>query len=182
MRNAPRFGQTGAVSVGDSSADEIEEGDLVSYRDDGGALHLLVAWMDYPAQRDEEHGGDDPKFGFHPIYYSDHPGAFVHRSRVQSALDDLRRLTWYLQPFRDALARTTSFTARSKAAVDEVLARLPHSDFLTAQTGERCSRSGRWIMRGTDRAVELEAGDAMPGHAYFVTHPPQWTRWELPLG
>jgi hypothetical protein len=169
------------VSVGNSGEDEIEEGDLVSYRDDGGAQHLLIAWMDYPAYRAEEHGGDDPKYGFHPHYYSDHPGAFVPRSGLHSALDDLRRLTWYMEPFRQALERSTSLTIRSRVAVDEVLAELPVTEFLTAETGKPCPRSGRWIMRGADRIVEVEAGDLMPGHAYFANHPPQWTRWDLPL-
>ena len=169
------------MPVRNSGADEIEEGDLVSYRDDGGALHLLVAWMDYPAYRAEEFGGNDPKFGFHPHYYSDHPGAFVYRSDVRSAIDDLRRLTWYLQPFRKALERSTSLTARSRAAIDEVLARLPITEFLTAETGKACPRSGQWTMRGTDRTVDIEAGEPMPGHAYFANYPPQWTRWDLPL-
>lgn len=87
----------------------------------------------------------------------------MRRSRLRSALDDLRRLTWYLQPFRQALERSTSLTARSRVAVDEVLTDLPVTEFLTAETGKACPRSGRWIMCGADRTVEVEAGDPMPG-------------------
>ncbi len=158
-------------------------GDLISYRDAGGALHLAIAWMDYPAYRSEEHGGyDDPKDGFHVSYFSDHPGDSIQRVDARSALDDLRRLTWYLQPFRAALEVSRSLNDRSRAAVDEVLAGLSVTEFLTAPTGEVCPRSGPWILRGTDRQIEIEAGTPMPGHAYFATYPPQWTRWDLPLG
>lgn len=171
------------MSVGNTDVvDALEEGDLISRRDDGGALHLALAWMDYPAYRSESEGGYNPKDGFHVSYFSDHPGASVRRSDARAALDDLRRLTWYLVPFRHELERSKSFNARSRAAVDEVLGRLPVTEFLTAHTGEACPRSGRWIMRGTDRAIEIGAGEPLPGHAYFANYPPQWTRWDLPLG
>lgn len=162
-------------------SDPLDEGDLISYRDDGGALHLALAWMDYPAYRSEGDGGYDPKDGLHVAYCSDHPGASVPRAEARSALDDLRRLTWYIMPFRDTLARSKSFNGRSRTAIDEVLARVPVTDFLTAQTGEACPQSGMWIMRGTDRGIEIEAGEPLPGHAYFANYPPQWTRWDLPL-
>jgi hypothetical protein len=159
--------------------DSVEVGDLISYRDDGGAVHLAVAYMDYPSFRPD--GSYDPKDGFHVAYFSDHPGDGVPRSAARSALDDLRRLTWYLMPFRDQLDQNTGYTARSREAIDEVLARLPATKFATCAMGEPCPQPGRWIMRGTDRTVDLKAGEPMPGHPYFANYPPQWTLWDLPL-
>jgi hypothetical protein len=155
----------------------VEVGDLIGYRDDGGALNLAVAYMDYPAFLPD--GSYDPKDGFHVAYFSDHPGDSIRRADARSAIEDLRQLTWFISPFRDDL-RNNHFTARSRAAVDDVLARVPPSEFLTCIAGEPCPQAGRWIMRGTDRDIELAAGELLPRHRYFATHPPLWTRWDLP--
>lgn len=159
----------------------LEVGDLISVRDHLGALHLALAWMDYPTYQPDAPDGPWPNEGFHITYFSDHPGESVRCSDARSAVEDLRRLTWYIMPFRDELASGGPYNARSRAAVDEVLDRVPVSDFLTGQGGEPCPRPGRWILRGTDHAVEMRVGDRLPRYAVFPDHPPEWSRWDLPL-
>jgi hypothetical protein len=81
----------------------LEIGDLISYRDDGGALHLAVAYMDYPAFL--PYGSYDPKESFHVAYFSDHRGDSVRQSDARSALEDLRRLTWFVNPVSQPASR-----------------------------------------------------------------------------
>jgi hypothetical protein len=160
----------------------LEVGDLITVRDHLGALHLAFAWCNYPTYQADAPDGPWPVEDFHIAYFSDHPGESVRCADARSAREDLRRLTWYIAPFRDELASWGPYNSRSRDAVREVLGRVPVSDFLTCQAGETCPRPGRWIMRGTDHAVEVRVGEPLPHHAFFPNHPPLWTRWDLPLG
>ena len=156
-------------------------GDLITVTDGDGALHLAAAYMYYPTYQPDTDVW--PNDGFHVAYFSDHPGCGVRRADVRVAVDELLAGVWYLAPIRDGLAETLRYrcSERTQVAIEQALATLEPGQFLTAHTGEPCPRAGRWILRGADRAIDIDAGVPMPGHRYFAEHPPQWTRWDLPL-
>jgi len=155
-------------------------GDLIAVPDHQGTLHLAHAWMYYPTYQPDS--DEWPNEGFHVVYFSDHPGESVRRQDVWMALDELAGAVWYVTPFREQLAEMRfDSNAALHTAVDQALAAPGPARFVTAQHGEPCPRSGRWILRGAHHSVDLEAGQTMPGYAFFESYPPLWTRWDLPL-
>lgn len=144
----------------------------------------MVVMEEFASNWRPEIGRPSPDDELFVSYFSDHPGTSVRRGDAVSAIDDLRLPTWYLPPIRDALAPgLRRFTAPARAAVEAALAEVQTSGFLPAAAGDPCPRGGRWILRGTNHAIDIEAGQRLPRYAFYPesVHPPQWCRWDLPL-
>jgi len=157
--------------------------DLLTVRDHQGVAHLAMVSMEESESdwRPDVHGSSAQDLLL-IRYFSDHPGNFVRRNDAVGALDDLRRSIWYLAPLQDELLSQLSFLRdTARAAVEEAIHEQRASKFLACTSGQPAPTRGKWILRGTNHAIEFEADEVLPRYAFFPESlgPAQWCHWDL---